>query len=637
MITGGPASWLAEAKRRHRSGDADGALREYRRCLQMAPDQPEIRILAAMAAAQSGRPGEAVEHARRAVAARDDAASRMMLGRALVQAGEADEALESLCQAAAEPAMAADANFILGQTLRLLGRSAEAAAALEASVTADPGRGAAWNELGVVRMAMGLVGPAREAFQRSLRARPGDAGVLSNLAVACLRLGDDEAAAEAAVGALEADPRSTRAAAALARVERNRGRLAEALAAWERCVNLDTGSADAWAGLGSSRQAAGDLAGAEEAYRRSLDLDPENKDALAGMAEWHEWQGQYQQGLDLLIDAPGSPSSPGIELVGARLLRRLGRCEDARRRLEGAVPDQGTDAVLRRQFAFSLGDVCDELGDAAAAWEWYREGNRLSPARFDLAEHRKELARLAALAPPPRSGDAGAGIVFIVGLPRSGTTLVEQMLAAHPGVDAAGELPFLGRLVRDFASGSAAAEDAGKLVGDRYLEAVAGHRLHGTLVTDKMPLNYQYLDMIGAVLPGARIVHCRRDLRDVALSCYATDFIDPTLGFATRLDWLADYILAYRDFTGLPRDCLSGRIHDVSYEALVEEPEAEIRRLLEFLGLSWDPACLAFNALDRFTATASHAQVRRQIYRTSVGRWKVYESWLSPLLERLQV
>jgi len=588
-----------------------------------------------MAAAQSGRVEESVDHARRAVAARDGPASRMALGRSLLQSGRTEEALESLRRAAADSAIAPDANFHLGQALRRLGQADEAAEALRASVEACPGHGPAWNELGVVRMSQGLPGPARDAFRRSLEARPGDAGVLCNLAISCLCLGDQEGAEAAVTAALRADPDSSRALAMRGRVERNRGRIPESMAAWERSVELDPESAEAWAGLGSVRQAAGDLEAAGHAYRRSLELAPDNADAIAGMAEWHEWQGRYREGLDLLDGIQGAPSSPGVDLVAGRLLRRVGQCEAARQRLEDAVSAAAGDALLRRQFAFSLGDVCDELGDTTAAWQWYREGNRLTPASFDPTNHRHALDQLAALAPPPRSGNAGAGIVFVVGMPRSGTTLVEQILAAHSAVAPAGELPLLGQFVRDLGSG-AVEGDAGTHVGDRYLRAVSDYRRRGMLMTDKMPLNYQYLDLIGSVLPGARIVHCRRDYRDVALSCFFTDFIDPALGFATRLEWLADYLQAYDDFMRRPRPALAGRMLNLDYETLVDDTEVTVRALLDFLSLPWEPACLESEMLDRVAATASHAQVRRPIYRTSIGRWKAYEDHLGPLLQRLQ-
>jgi len=154
-------------------------------------------------------------------------------------------------------------------------------------------------------------------------------------------------------------------------------------------------------------------------------------------------------------------------------------------------------------------------------------------------------------------------------------------------------------------------------------------------MTDKMPLNYQYVGVIRAALPAATIIHCRRDLRDVVLSCFFTDFIDPALGFATRLDWLAEYALAYRQFMEDWGADLQGIMLEVGYESLVADPETEIRRLLKSLGLAWNPACARFHEQDRFAATASHAQVRRPIYRESVGRWRKYAHYLGPLVKSL--
>lgn len=638
MNVKGWAHLLEQARRRHRAGDAGGALEGYRRCLQRMPDHPQVLMLAAMAAAQAGHLEEAAAHARHAVSARDDAAARMTLGRVLLQAGELEEALDCFRHATGDAATAADAGFHAGQILHRLGRSAEAAQALETVLVSRPDHGPAWNQLGVIHLTQGRVTAAREAFQSSLRVRPRDPGTLANLAAACRRLGDDASSARALETALAIAPESVPVLAGLAALERGRGRLPEALAAWERCVEADPDRADSWAGLGSARQAAGDLEGAESALRRALALDPANPDAIAGLGEWFEWQGKSEAGLDALSQAPDGCHSAGMALVAGRLLRRLGRAEEARRRLEGAVPAAAQDKPLRRQFAFSLGDVCDELGDPEAAWQWYEEGNCLTPAVFDPSAHRRWLAHLRDLTPAASPDLEGEGITFIVGMPRSGTTLVEQILAAHPDVSAAGELPVLGRLVQAFdAEGTRpGSSDSGVPIGARYLESVAEYRQGAAMMTDKMPLNYQYLGIIRSVLPRARIIHCRRDLRDVALSCFFTDFIDPALGFATRLDWLADYALAYRAFMEGWSGRLGGRRLDIDYESLVTAPDLEIRRMLEFLELPWNPACLRFHAQDRFAATASHAQVRRPVYQTSVGRWRTYARHLAPLIERLE-
>ena len=148
-------------------------------------------------------------------------------------------------------------------------------------------------------------------------------------------------------------------------------------------------------------------------------------------------------------------------------------------------------------------------------------------------------------------------------------------------------------------------------------------------------LNFLYLGLLQAALPGARVIHCRRDPRDVALSCYFIDFIDPTLGFSTRLDWLGDYINRYLAQMDLWGRSLTLPLLEIDYEALVEDPGQWCRRLVEFAGLDWDPACLNFHEQRRVAATASHAQVRKPMYTSSVGRWRHYESHLAPLLQVL--
>ena len=595
-------------------------------------------MLAAMAAAQAGRLPEAGRYARRAVERQDAPATRMTLGRVLLETGDYQESLESLRIAAADPAIRTDAYFHSGQALTRLGRLTEAAEVLELAVASRPDHAPAWEQIGVIRFRSGDTAGARRAFERSLDTRPEDPGTLARLALACYRQGDIDAATRALDAACRRAPESLPVLVARATVLRGTGRLAEALETWERCVELDADSVPAWTGLASAKQASGDLAGAEQAFRRALELDPADPDAVAGLAELCEWQGRYQQGLEVLTGAPTSAVGPGTELVAGRLLRRQGDLLPARRRLEGSIPDADRDQPLRRQFAFSLGDVCDALGDTEAAWQWYSEGNRLTRTGFHPEAHRKWLDRMrTAVADAGVDPSRGQGLVFIVGMPRSGTTLVEQILAAHPQVSAGGELQHLGRLVHGLDQGRALPLPAESIraLGERYLESVADLLGGAKILTDKMPLNYQYLGIIRAALPGARIIHCRRDPRDVAVSCFFTDFIDPALGFATRLDWLADYLLAYEEFMDGWSGVFGQRMRELRYESLVAEPEGEVRELLAFLDLPWEPGCLRFHEQDRFAATASHAQVRQPVYRSAVGRWRAYAHHLEPLLKRM--
>ena len=168
-------------------------------------------------------------------------------------------------------------------------------------------------------------------------------------------------------------------------------------------------------------------------------------------------------------------------------------------------------------------------------------------------------------------------------------------------------------------------------LGRRYLAALPAASRGRRRVTDKMPLNFRYLGLLQGILPGARIVHCRRDLRDVALSCFATDFIDPALGFATRIDWLADYLRFYEEVVTRWQDDLAVPVLELEYEALVRDPEPWIRRLVAFADLSWDEGCLSFHRQRRVATTASHAQVRQPIHTRSIGRWRHYRAHLGEL------
>jgi hypothetical protein len=234
--------------------------------------------------------------------------------------------------------------------------------------------------------------------------------------------------------------------------------------------------------------------------------------------------------------------------------------------------------------------------------------------------------------------------VFIVGMPRSGTSLVEQILSCHPQVHAAGELREISRLAKDlglnFEDTDPDVSDS-MLDGDRFTAASEGHLQSlraragdATRVTDKMPYNMVNLGLISLLFAGARVIHCRRDPLDSCVSCY---FVNFERGNFHTFD-LRHMGLYYRRYERLMthwRNVLDLAMLDVSYEAHVEDPEGTCREILAFLDLDWDPACLRFHASKRYVKTASRDQVNKPIYRSSVGRWRNYEKHLGPLKEAL--
>ncbi len=623
---------MEEARRLHRAGDAAGALAGYRKILGSQPQAAEVLILAATAALDLGRLEEAERLARRAVHVRADGPGQLTLGRVLLARGAIEDAREVLRAAARDPRVAGDANFLLGEARRADGELDAARRAYERALEANPGHARAWLALGRVFAAEGSRPAALRAFERAARLRPRDPAAQVAFGDAALADGRYEDADRAVARALAAAADEPAALALLGRLRKAQGRLDESLAAWERLARSLPEEPAAWAGLAATRQAAGALAAAGDAYERGLALAPGDADLLAGRAEWLEWQGRYEEGLASLAEAEATPATA---LVRARLLRRLDRSAEARETLLG-IDRSGLDATLRRQFCFSLGDVSDDLARYDEAFAHYAEGNRLAPLAFDEGAERALQGRLDALASGPGAGDAGGRMVFVLGLPRTGTTLVEQILGAHPQVCPAGELPTLGALAHEAAGlgHNPGQRELGDL-GRRYLAALPAASRGALRVTDKMPLNFRYLGFLQGILPGARIVHCRRDVRDVALSCFATDFIDPALGFSTRIDWLAAYIRLYEEIVTRWQGHLEVPTLVLDYEALVQEPEAWIRRLVEFAGLPWDDACLSFHRQRRVVTTASHAQVRQPIYTRSIGRWRHYRAHLGDLGELL--
>ena len=626
---------LADARRLHEAGRLDDALAGYASFLQRFPRHAAVHHAVALLHAQAGRLDDAETAVRHALSVADDPTARLTLGRILLDTGRPEDALAELRRAT--PALPA-ARFDLARAQRQAGQVTDAVGTLRRFTADEPGHPGAWNELGVALMACGEPLEARACFERSLALRPDHVPTLANLGVACQALGRLGEADRALSAALAIDGDAPSPLGHRARLRKLQGRIAEALADARRLVELSPDDADAEALLGSVAQAAGDLEAADAAYRAALARRAGHPAARAGLAELLEWQGRYEAGLEALGEDTGEPE---VDLARARLLSRLGRRDEALAILQQDPSAAG--APMARQWAFTRGDVLDRLGRYDEAFDAWRRGNAILPGSYDPATHAAWVRRLreapVATAPTGAGGDppAGTGRVLIVGVPRSGTSLVEQILAAHPSVHAAGEQAALGRIAHGLEgfpeSLGALAPAELEALGRQYLDAVPGEG--ATVVTDKMPLNFLYLGLAARILPGARVIHCRRDARDAAVSCFATDFSDPALAFAGRLDWLAHWIGEYRRLMEHWAGSLPLAVHHVDYESLVADLDQGARELVSFVGLPWDPACLAPQSVDRVVHTASHAQVREAVHTRSVGRWRNYREQLTPLLDAL--
>ena len=469
-----------------------------------------------------------------------------------------------------------------GAALRELERPAEALASFEEALKLQPDHLFALNNRGVALIDLGRPLEALASFERAIALKPDYAEAHNNRgrALASLEPG--------------ADP-------------------AEALASFDRAIALRPDYAEAWDSKGVLLAELGRLHEAEQAVEQSIAIEPRRVRGYYHLAEMRRLQ----------------PSDPILA---------------AMRALAGDARLHEGDRI---ELDFALARAFDDMGEPQLAFERLVEGNALNRRRiaYDEAEALGVLQRIgqafnAARMAARRAGDPSATPVFVVGMPRSGTTLVEQILAGHPGVAAVGESRALpdAMLAQDLASPETAAQasdDALAALGADYLRRVRTLAPEADRIVDKRPDNFRFAGLIALALPNARIVHVRRDARDVCLSCFFKLF-GQGAPYACDLGELGRYHLAYAALMAHWRATLPpGVLLEVDYEALVGDLEGQARRILDHCGLAWDPRCLDFHRTERRVRTASAAQVRQPLYAGAVGRWRAYASMLGPLLDAL--
>ena len=435
------------------------------------------------------------------------------------------------------------------------------------------------------------------------------------------------------------------------------GRFIEAASAYEQAVGLSPSHADAWLNLGAAYRRLERTEDASACSRRVLALRPHDPKALNNLANSLSAQGRFEEAAGYYrraIEIRPDDAEAYYNLVNQQPLND-GSAESEAMFAQLSRHAEALDGfTIREQSAllFALGKALDARGQSDKAFETLARANALhrSTLRFDIAASERLAAAIMERFDPALFerlrgvGSPSEKPIFIVGMPRSGTTLVEQILSAHPDVHGAGEIGLFPSLVspmrgpggRAFPYWTAglSAADLQRLA-QAYLGALEPLGQGKARITDKTIANLELLGLIHLCLPNARIIHCRRDPRDVCLSCFSTRFsgghdyaYDLTeLGRYWRL---YDRLMAHWGAVAPP-----GRLFEVGYEALVEDLEGWARRLIAHLGLPWDDACLRFYESRREVRTASFAQVRRPIYSDSVGRWRRFASHLGPLLEVL--
>jgi tetratricopeptide (TPR) repeat protein len=575
--------WLAEANALAAAGSLEAALGAYDKLLAVRPDALDPLKTRGEILVRLGRPAEALASFERGLGhAPDDAWLLHNRGVLLGQAGRVDEALACYDRALTILPDYLPALFSRAVTLMNVGRPAEAAGAYDAVLALEPGHVPSLVNRGICLQLLGRAAEGLASVEAALVVEPGDPIALNGRGRALQDLGRAEEALASFDAAIAAAP-------ALAEAHANRGLLLSQ--------------------LGRKDDAA-------RALERAVQLAPQQARLhhhLAGVRRFQKGDPYLVAMQQLVRQADGLPAEAQIE--------------------------------LRFALAKALGDT----GEHAGAFEQLALANRLKRATFSYDERAVlgDIARIATvfdrafLARAQGHGDPDPAPVLIVGMPRSGSTLIEQILASHPKVFGAGEPPDLEELVRGrLAPGEGFPEAAAgwpaeslRSLGTEYVRRLRAIAPDAERIVDKTLANFRFAGLVHAALPNARIIHARRDPMDACVSCYGLLF-GGHQPFAYDLGELGRYALACEQLMSHWREVLPAEVLlQVQYEDLVADPENQVRRLLDHCGLEWDPRCLEFHRTERQVNTLSLNQVREPLYQSSVGAWRRFAPWLGPLRE----
>lgn len=613
---------LESALEHHRAGRLDAAETIYRQILAVEPDNADSLHLLGMLEHQRGRHETAIEMIRQAIVRNpNQAAFHSNLGTILQAQGKLDEAAASFERALALKPDWAEVHSNLGNILQTQGRLEEAATRQQQALAIKPNLAEAWSNLGNVRDAQGLPSEAVSCYERALAIKPGYVDALNNLGAVLLaqdRIGEAMAQLEQA---LVLSPNYAPAHNNLGNALIQQDRIDGARAHYQRALALKPEYANAHNNLANALKQQGDFAEAIRHYDRAIELRPDYAEAHLNRA-------------DLKTFRQSDPGLAALEQLAAR---------------NDLPPDR---AIC---IHFALAKALDDVGEYTRAFEHFRAGNELKrrqiqydePATLEMFQRISAAFDSSVFKGLDGQGEPSPAPVFVLGMPRSGSTLIEQILASHPQIQAAGELTIFETLE---ASGSFsnpnpqisypesihALDSAGlRRMGQEYVSRLPEIAPGKLRIVDKLPGNFLRIGLIHLTLPNAKIIHTTRHPADTCLSCYSKLFTKG-LTFTYDLAELGHYYRAYVELMEHWRSVLpAGAMLDVSYEDVVNDLEGQARRLISYCGLTWDDRCMSFHQTGRRVKTASAVQVRQPLFRSSVQRWRNYEENLGPLFDAL--
>ena len=506
----------------------------------------------------------------------------------------------------------AEAYYNMGVILKHQGKLEEAIEACNKALVIKPDNAEAYNNMGIALQEQGKLEESIEAYNKALAIKPDYADAYYNMGGTLQEQRKLEDALEAYNKALAIKPDYAEASNNMGGTLKEQGKLEEAIEAYNKALAIKPDYAEAYNNMGVTLQNQGKPEAATEAYNKALAIKPDYAGAHRHLSTVTKY----------------NPNDPQINEVDELLQR------------------QNLNKSDRCYLHYTYAKMKEDLGDLSVAFDNYVAGGELRQKllTYDFTQDQKLFSKIKNTA--PQFKDVALNLsreaikhtpIFILGMPRSGTTLIEQIISSHTQVTGAGELGYLSRFGTKLIAGlTAPTVEAISVFRERYLTGLAKRANGQAFVTVKMPQNFQYIALICAAFPEAKIIHVQRDAKAICWSNFKHYFVANGLGYSYSLADTVEYYGLYKDLMHFWSQSYSDRIYNLDYDKLTENQEPETRRLIEYLELNWQDACLAPQKNKRSVKTASQHQVRQKVYQGSSQAWRKYEPFLNGVFDGLE-
>jgi tetratricopeptide (TPR) repeat protein len=630
------------------------AIAHCREALKLYPDDINLLGLLGAALGERGQYGEAEKVLNQVIdLAPGFAQPYADLGTLLVRQDRSEQAVPLLEKATRLAPKMEEAHFQLGKALAQLGRGQEADEAFERCFALSPVR--RMMALAAEHHQAGRMREAEQLCRQVLQKQPGHVDALRMMGLIAAAAGDLDEAEYLLRQSLAAAPDHVPAMFELGRVLRELDRHEEAIDIYREILAIQPENPKAHYRLAGVLAPAALTEEAARAYRRCLELAPRYAAAWLGLGHMLKTLGQVDEGIDAYRRCLELEPNFGEVYYSLANLKTYRFDDDEIAEMQHQLEHTDLPDASEVNFLFALGKAHEDRGDYDAAWHFYEEGNAkqrmlvsYDPVQTEVTNSELiEFFNADFFAATHGMGNPDASPIFVLGLPRSGSTLIEQIIASHSEVEGTSELPYVGRLTkslnRNRADGMRYPAVLAELearhferLGRDYLDMAARHRVEGTpRFIDKMPNNFPSVGFIHSILPNAKIIDARRHPMDACLGNLRQLYARGQTFSYDQCD-IGEYYLQYLRMMAHWDEVLPGRVLRVCYEDTVANLDSQVRRILDYLELPFEEACLNYHDTDRAVRTASSEQVRQPIYTSGVGYWKHYEAYLDDLREILE-